>query len=67
MKTKAARKARERELQAISNSNRDLLLQLFKQASGLPPGASPRAGTLASEMIAAILEKEYGADPHPDG
>jgi hypothetical protein len=55
---KKTREERHEELRQLWKTERgqDHVLELFQQATGLPPGMMPVAGTL---IFQTILDKEY--------
>ncbi len=56
------RQQREQELQRLANTEAgcNVILDLWKQIQGIPPGTDAPIGTLVrQEMIPAILDHEY--------
>jgi hypothetical protein len=58
---KKTRQEREEELHRVADhGGRDQIVELYKEAIGLPPWGCPAPGTmLKGEMIPAILNHEY--------
>ena len=53
------RDERQNELVQLLKTNLPRLVELYKQAAGLPAGAVPKPGILASQLVKTVLDKEF--------
>jgi hypothetical protein len=53
------RDERQNELVQLLKTNLPRLVELYKKAAGLPAGAVPKPGILASQLVKTVLDKEF--------